>query len=133
MPLHKVEDLADTTLAQKISQLPGVGLVTISGGQKPAVRVQANPDCAGFLRPEPGRHAHGAGAPTWIRPREISTARGSPTPSAPTTRYLPAPTTSPVIVGYKNGAPVRVQDIATVIDGVENASQAAWYQRDAAP
>ena len=43
MPLHKVEDLADTTLAQKISQLPGVGLVTISGGQKPAVRVQANP------------------------------------------------------------------------------------------
>src|SRR5207248_7955888 len=43
LPLSKVEDLADTTLAQKISQLPGVGLVTISGGQKPAVRVQANP------------------------------------------------------------------------------------------
>src|SRR5215469_15683041 len=43
MPLSKVEDLADTTLAQKISQLPGVGLVTISGGQKPAVRIQANP------------------------------------------------------------------------------------------
>ena len=43
LPLSKVEDLADTTLAQKISQLPGVGLVSISGGQKPAVRVQANP------------------------------------------------------------------------------------------
>ena len=43
LPLTKVEDLADTTLAQKISQLPGVGLVSISGGQKPAVRIQANP------------------------------------------------------------------------------------------
>src|SRR5213592_2260400 len=43
LPLSKVEDLADTRLAQKISQLPGVGLVSISGGQKPAVRIQANP------------------------------------------------------------------------------------------
>src|SRR5207247_6611012 len=43
LPLSKVQDLADTRLAQKISQLPGVGLVSISGGQKPAVRVQANP------------------------------------------------------------------------------------------
>ena len=43
LPLSKVEDLADTALAQKISQLPGVGLVSISGGQKPAVRIQANP------------------------------------------------------------------------------------------
>ena len=53
-PLSHVEDLADTRLAPKISQLPGVGLVSISGGQKPAVRIQANPTAAGLLRPEPG-------------------------------------------------------------------------------
>ena len=50
MPLPKVEDLADTRLAQKISQLPGVGLVSISGGQKPAVRIQANPTALASLR-----------------------------------------------------------------------------------
>ena len=60
LPLDKVEDYADTNLAQKISQLPGVGLVTISGGQKPAVRVRANPTALAVLRPEPGRPANGA-------------------------------------------------------------------------
>ena len=59
MPLPQVEDLADTTFAQKISQLPGVGLVSISGGQKPAVRIMANPDGAGFVWHEPGAVAHG--------------------------------------------------------------------------
>ena len=58
MPLPQVEDLADTRLAPKISQLTGVGLVSISGGQKPAVRIQANPDRAVLLRPQPRRPAH---------------------------------------------------------------------------
>ena len=58
MPLPKIEDLADTRLAQKISQLPGVGLVSISGGQRPAVRIQANPTASGRLWPDPGRFAH---------------------------------------------------------------------------
>ena len=57
IPLSKVEDLADTRLAPKISQLPGVGLVSISGGQKPAVRIQANPTVAGVLWAQPGRPA----------------------------------------------------------------------------
>jgi Cu/Ag efflux pump CusA len=59
MPLPQVEDLADTTFAQKISQLPGVGLVSISGGQKPAIRISGQPDGAGLLRVEPGASAHG--------------------------------------------------------------------------
>ena len=62
LPLSEVEDLADTRLAQKISQLPGVGLVSISGGQKPAVRVQANPTRARRLRPRARGPAHGARA-----------------------------------------------------------------------
>ena len=60
MPLSQVEDLADTRLAQKISQLSGVGLVSISGGQKPAVRIQVESYGAGLLRPQPGRPAHRA-------------------------------------------------------------------------
>ncbi len=80
MPLSKVEDLADTRLAQKISQLPGVGLVSISGGQKPAVRIQANPTALGFLRPEPGGSAQRRSRPpTSTRPRATSTARTSRT------------------------------------------------------
>ncbi len=59
LPLSKVEDLADTRLAPKMSQLPGVGLVSISGGQKPAVRIQANPTATGILRPQSGGSAHG--------------------------------------------------------------------------
>ena len=75
LPLAKVQDLADTRLAQKISQLPGVGLVSISGGQKPAVRVQANPDGARRLRPDPRRPAHrDRRRPTSTRPRAASTA-----------------------------------------------------------
>ena len=62
MPLSKVQDLADTRLAQKISQLPGVGLVTISGGQKPAVRVQANPTALSSYGVNSGGCAHGAAA-----------------------------------------------------------------------
>ena len=61
LPLSQVEDFADTRLAQKISQLSGVGLVSISGGQKPAVRIQANPTAALLLRAQPRRPAHRAG------------------------------------------------------------------------
>ena len=60
MPLSQVEDYTDTRLAEKISQLPGVGAVTISGGQKPAVRVQVNPDPARLLRPQSRGRAHRA-------------------------------------------------------------------------
>ena len=93
MPLSKVEDLADTRLAPKISQLPGVGLVSISGGQKPAVRIQANPtQLASYgLNLEDVRNA--------ITAANVNQAKGnfdgriSPTRSAPTTSCSPAPTT----------------------------------------
>ncbi len=95
LPLPKVEDFADTRLAQKISQLPGVGLVSISGGQKPAVRVQVNPAALSSygLTLEDVRSA--VGAANVNRPRAPSTAGCSPSPSAPTTSCSPAPSTGP--------------------------------------
>jgi multidrug efflux pump len=127
MPLQRVEDLADTTLAQKISQLPGVGLVTISGGQKPAVRVQANPTAlASFgLSLEELRAALAAANVDQAKgnidgPRQAYTIGAND-------QIFNSAEYKPIIVGYKNGAPVRVEDVANVIDGVENVSQAAWF------
>ena len=122
-----MQDLADTRLAQKISQLPGVGLVSISGGQKPAVRIQANPTALGLLWADAGRPAHGdrrgqrqpgQGQLRWRRIR--------PTRSAPTISCCPAAITAPLIIAYRNGAPVRLSDVADVIDDAENVRQAAW-------
>ena len=127
IPLRKVEDLADTTFAPKISQLPGVGLVTISGGEKPAVRVQANPtSLASYgLSLEDVRTAL-AGANVDQAKGSIDGQRQAFTIGANDQIFTSAQY-EPVIVGYKNGAPVRVADIATVIDSVENTNQAAWY------
>jgi multidrug efflux pump len=127
MPLQRVEDLADTTLAQKISQLPGVGLVTISGGQKPAVRVQANPTALASygLSLEDLRAALAAANQDQAKgnidgPRQAYTI-GANDQIFSSAQY------KPIIIGYKNGAPVRVSDVANVIDSVENISQAAWF------
>jgi multidrug efflux pump len=127
MPLQKVEDLADTTLAQKISQLPGVGLVTISGGQKPAVRVQANPTAlASYGLSLEDLRAALANANQDQAKGNIDGPRQAYTIGANDQIFTSAEY-KPIIVGYKNGAPVRVQDVASVIDSVENASQAAWF------
>src|SRR5579883_1052154 len=127
MPLQKVEDLADTTLAQKISQLPGVGLISISGGQKPAVRVQANPTALASygLSLEDLRVAL-ANANQDQAKGNIDGPRQAYTIGA-NDQIFSSAEYKPIIVGYKNGAPVRVQDVANVIDSVENASQAAWF------
>ena len=126
LPLSKVEDLADTTLAQKISQLPGVGLVTISGGQKPAVRVQANPTALASygLSLEDLRTALAAANVDQAKgnidgPRQAFTIGAND-------QIFTSDQYKPIIIGYKNGAPVRVQDVANVIDSVENTQQAAW-------
>jgi multidrug efflux pump len=111
--LSKVEDLADTRLAQKISQLAGVGLVSISGGQKPAVRIQANPTALSAYGINLEDVRTRSRRPTSTRPREVSTARNRRTPSAPTISFSPAPITSPLVVAYRNGAPVRLSDVAT--------------------
>jgi multidrug efflux pump len=126
LPLSKVEDLADTTLAQKISQLPGVGLVTISGGQKPAVRIQANPTAlASYGLSLEDLRGGLAAANTDQAKGNLQGPLQSFTIGANDQIYSGADY-KPIIIAYRNGAPVRVQDIAGVIDGVENSEQAAW-------
>jgi multidrug efflux pump len=126
MPLTRVEDLADTTLAQKISQLPGVGLVSISGGQRPAVRIQANPTALASygLSLEDLRIAMSQAnvnqAKGNIESRNQEFTIGANDQLVSSADY------KPIIVAYHNGAPIRLADVATVIDGAENVRQAAW-------
>jgi multidrug efflux pump len=126
LPLSKVEDLADTRLAPKISQLSGVGLVSISGGQKPAVRIQANPTTLASygLNMEDLRSA--------ITAANVNQAKGNfdgPHQSyqiGANDQLLSSADYAPLIIAYKNGAPVKLTDVANVIDDVENVRQAAW-------
>ncbi|HLZ00242.1 MAG TPA: multidrug efflux RND transporter permease subunit [Candidatus Angelobacter sp.] len=126
LPLTKVEDLADTVLAQKISQLSGVGLVSISGGQKPAVRIQANPTALASygLSLEDVRTA--------LSQVNVDQAKGileGPRQSftiASNDQLLSSDGYKSVIIAYRNGAPVHLTDVATVIDSSENLKQAAW-------
>ena len=132
VPMPKVEELAETRMAQRISQLKGVGLVSISGGQRPAVRVQANPTALASygLSLESLRTALGSA--------NVNQAKGSfDGPDQAWTindndqlqagqQYLP------IIIAYRNGAPIRVRDVATVIDGAENTKLAAWVNEDRA-
>jgi multidrug efflux pump len=126
MPLSRVEDLAETALAQKISQLPGVGLVSISGGQKPAVRVQANPTTLASygLGLEDVRSALAAANVDQAK-GVIDGARQSFTIGA-NDQLLSSAQYNSVIVAYRNGAPVRLSDVATAVDSAENVKQAAW-------
>ena len=126
LPLSKVEDLADTRLAPKISQLPGVGLVSISGGQKPAVRIQANPTslAAYGLNLEDLRAA--------IVAANVNQAKGNF--DGPRQTYqieandqlLSSAEYAALVVAYKNGAPVTLANVATVVDDTEDVRQAAW-------
>jgi len=126
MPLPQVEDLADTTFAQKISQLPGVGLVSISGGQKPAVRIMANPTALASygMSLEQLR--------TVIAQVNVDQAKGQLQDNrqaftiGANDQLLSPQGYADTIVAYKNGNPVRLSDVATVITGPENVNQAAW-------
>jgi multidrug efflux pump len=129
MPLSQVEDYTDTRLAQKISQLPGVGAVTISGGQKPAVRVQVNPtQLASYgLNMEDVRSA--------LTATSLDTAKGSfegPSQSF-TIGANDQITTSAdfrqIVLTYRNGAPVMLTDVAKVVDGAENGELSAWMNK----
>jgi multidrug efflux pump len=126
IPLSEVEDLADTRLAPKISQLPGVGLVSISGGQKPAVRIQANPTQLSSygMNLEDLRTA--------LVAANVNQAKGNfdgPHQSyqiGANDQLLSSKDYSGLVIAYKNGAPVRLTDVATVKDDIENIRQAAW-------
>ena len=126
LPLSKVEDLADTMLAQKISQLTGVGLVGISGGQRPAVRVQANPTALASygMSLEDLRTALSAANVDQAK-GTFDGAHQSYTIGA-NDQLISSGAYNPIIVAYRNGAPVRLKDVAKVFDGVENVKQAAW-------
>jgi multidrug efflux pump len=130
--LSKVEDLADTTLAQKISQLSGVGLVSISGGQRPAVRVQANPTALASyglsledLRTALGNANVDQAKGTFDGQHQAFTIGAND-------QLLTSEGYRNVIIAYRNGAPVRLSDVATAIDGAENVRQAAWANRQPA-
>jgi multidrug efflux pump len=126
IPLSQVEDLADTRFAQKISQLPGVGLVSISGGQKPAVRVRVNPTMlsAQGINLEDVRTA--------LQQTSLDQAKGNF--DGPQQDYqiqsndqlLNAADFEKVIIAYHNGSPVRLADVASVDNDVENNREAAW-------
>jgi len=126
VPLPKIEELAETRMAQRISQLPGVGLVSISGGQRPAVRVQANPTALASydLSLESLRTA--------LASANVNQAKGSfDGPDQAWTindndQLQAGAQYEPIIVAYRNGAPVRVRDVARVVDGAENTRLAAW-------
>jgi multidrug efflux pump len=132
LPAYRVEDMADTRLAQKISQMPGVGLVSISGGQRPAVRIQADPTVLSTLNLtlEDLRSA--------IPLQNVDEAKGSfdgPRQAfsiGANDQILTSKDYKPIIIAYKNGAPIRLSDVADVVDGAENVKQAAWMNRDPA-
>jgi multidrug efflux pump len=132
LPLDKIEDAADTNLAQKISQVTGVGLVSIAGGQKPAVRVQANPAqlAAYNLSLEDLRTALTAANVDQAK-GTLNGNRQSYTINA-NDQLLSSADYLPVIVAYRNGAPVRTSDVANVVDAAENSQQAAWMNRQPA-
>src|ERR1700757_1511724 len=126
LPLPKVEDVADTSLAQKVSQLPGVGLVSISGGQKPAVRIQANPTAlASYGLSLEDLRAALVQANVDQAKGVIDGARQSYTIGA-NHQLFTSDQYKPIGIAYHNNAPVRVSDVANVIDGTENKQLAAW-------
>src|SRR5262245_28660150 len=126
LPLPQVQELADTRLAQKISQLPGIGLVSISGGQKPAVRVQADTRklAAYGLNIDDLR--------TTLANANVNTPKGNF--DGPTRSYTinandqlqSADAYRDIVIAYKNGSPVRLSDVANVVEGAQNEYQAAW-------
>ncbi len=126
LPLDQVADQVDSILAQKISQVTGVGLVTISGGQKPAVRVQVDPEAL---------------AGTGLTLEDVRTALVAANVNQPkgnldgprldyalaaNDQLLEAAAYRPLVLAYRNGAPIRLGEIADVVDGVENAQLAGW-------
>ncbi len=126
IPLSQVEDLIDTRLAPKISQLSGVGLVSISGGHKPAVRIQANPTALSSyginledLRTALTQASVNAAKGNFDGPRQDWQIDAND-------QLVTSDDYKNVVVAYRNGSPVMLTDVAKIVNGVENSSQAAW-------
>ena len=126
LPLTTVQDLANTRLVPKISQLPGVGLVTLSGGQKPAIRIQVNPArlSANGLTLDDVRAAVAAASVNQAKgsldgPRQAFTIGAND-------QLISSEQYRALVVAYRGGAPVRLSDVADAVDDAENLRQAAW-------
>ncbi len=126
LPLAQVNDYADTLLAQKLSEVTGVGLVTIEGNQKPAVRVQVNPAALSSLglslediRTILGQANVNSPKGSFNGPQQSFTIGSND-------QIFSADAYKPIIVAYKNGAPIRLGDVANIIDSVENDQLGAW-------
>ncbi len=126
LPLARLHDLVESRIAQKISQLPGVGLVSLAGGRRPAVRIQANPKAL---------------AASGLSLEDVRTAIGTANVNTPKGSFDGALRASAIdandqlksaddyvnlIIAYRNGAPIRLKDVANVVDGAENTRLAAW-------
>ncbi len=129
LPLSQVEDLVDTRLAPKLSQLNGVGLVSISGGQKPAVRIQANPTALSSyginmedLRASLTQASVNAAKGNFDGPRQDYQIDAND-------QLVTSDDYRKVVVAYRNGAPVMLTDVANIVNGVENNYQAAWMNQ----
>jgi multidrug efflux pump len=129
VPLSQVEDLVDTRLAPKLSQLSGVGLVSISGGQKPAVRIRANPVALSSyginledLRTALVQASVNAAKGNFDGPRQDYQIDAND-------QLVSSDDYRSIVIAYRNGAPVMLTDVAEVIDGVENNKQAAWMNQ----
>src|SRR5579863_10194221 len=129
IPLSQVEDLVDTRLAPKISQLSGVGLVSISGGQKPAVRIQANPTALSSygidmenLRTAVSNSSVNAAKGNFDGPHQDYQIDSND-------QLVTSQDYKKVVIAYRDGAPVMLTDVANIMDGVENNTQAAWMNQ----
>ena len=129
VPLSQVEDLVDTRLAPKLSQLNGVGLVSISGGQKPAVRIRANPVALSSygmnledLRTALTQASVNAAKGNFDGPRQDYQIDSND-------QLISSGDYRNIVVAYRNGAPILLTDVAEVVDGVENNNQAAWMNQ----
>ncbi|MCW6033855.1 MdtB/MuxB family multidrug efflux RND transporter permease subunit [Pantoea sp. JK] len=132
MPLTQVQDMVETRVAQKISQVSGVGLVTLSGGQRPAVRVKMNTQALAALG------LTSESVRTAITNANVNSAKGSldgPTRSitlSANDQMTSAEDYRKLIISYNNGAPVRLGDVATIEQGAENSWLGAWANRQQA-
>ena len=126
VPLPQVHDLVDTRVAQKLAQLPGVGLVSIAGGQRPAVRIQANPQAlaAHGLNLEDLRSTIGAANVNQPKGNFDGPERSFMLDANDQLRSPDA--YRDLIIAYREGAPLRLSDVADVVDGAENRRLAAW-------
>ncbi len=129
LKLTEVEDLADTRLAMKVSQLPGVGLVSVAGGQRPAVRIRVKPQALAAyglaiddIRSTIGNFNVNIPKGGFDGPRQASTINAND-------QITSAAQYRDVILAYRNGAPVRLSDVAEIVDGAENTQLAAWSGR----